>query len=561
MSALRCGQQGGQVVDLDQVGAAFEKSARSREILDAIDDPLPVAGPERTRSPRHPVGADKQVIGSQPPGAPFRHPRPWPEHPANGVGAALAGEGGGRGIEGQDDRTAACPADAIHDGIHGSRTTEPANAVALEFDKRSRIGMIVEYREHLFERRNTGAPAALGSDPDAVELIEVHIGDAAGISRQPPEIVVVNDHGTVIGGQLHIELDPPGTGFQHGTDAFETVFGESGRPAAVGDQPFGRMSRGLHYIAGPPGNDAKHSTLTSGYFNVYSAGMPAMESRYFECNGCRLFYRRWPGERAQPTLVMLHGLASNSTRWRELAEQTSAQIGWQVLCPDLRGHRHSVFRGRLDIGDWVADLVAMLDDAGCERAVIGGHCLGANLALRFALDHPGRVGGVVLVEPMLPGALRGVLRAVRPARWLLPVLAWPVRLLNALGIHRRSLPRLDLTELDRHTRMVMAEHGDSGAILKRYGTPGRDMLYMPVATYLQALYQVLRNIGPIDRLQAPALALLSNGALLADPARTRTLLAAVPDIRIEQFDALHWIPTEQPQAMAEAIERFLQQCP
>lgn len=273
-------------------------------------------------------------------------------------------------------------------------------------------------------------------------------------------------------------------------------------------------------------------------------------------NGASLFYRRWSSGEG-PTLVLLHGLASNSTRWRELAEDLTARRELRVLAPDLRGHGESVWRGRLRTSQWIADIAAMLDHESCEGAVIGGHCLGANVALRFAMERQQLVRGLVLVEPMLPGALAGAPAVVRPLRWLLPLLAWPVRVLNALGIHRRSLPGLDLSELDRQTRKAMAEHGGEDAMLRRYARPTGDLFYMPVATYLQALYQALRDIGSLDRVVAPTLAMLSDGALLADPERSRRLLAAVPDVEIERFDALHWIPTEQPEAMAQSMQRFL----
>lgn len=202
---------------------------------------------------------------------------------------------------------------------------------------------------------------------------------------------------------------------------------------------------------------------------------------------------------------------------------------------------------------WIDDLVALLEETGCREAVIGGHCLGANLALRFTLEHPERTAGLVLIEPMLPDALAWL----RPLRWLLPVLAWPLRVLNALGLRRRKLPILDLTGLDRETRRAMTEHDSPDAMFKRYARPSGDMAYMPVATYLQALYQVLRNIGPIERIHAPALALLSGGAPLADPERSRCRLARLPAVDIEQIDALHWIPTEQPEAMTRAVVAFL----
>jgi pimeloyl-ACP methyl ester carboxylesterase len=37
------------------------------------------------------------------------------------------------------------------------------------------------------------------------------------------------------------------------------------------------------------------------------------------------------------TLVLLHGVASNSTRWSEFREGTRLK-GWEILTPDLRGN-------------------------------------------------------------------------------------------------------------------------------------------------------------------------------------------------------------------------------
>lgn len=178
--------------------------------------------------------------------------------------------------------------------------------------------------------------------------------------------------------------------------------------------------------------------------------MSHAETHRFRRAGGELFYRSWRNDTQGPVLVLLHGLASNSSRWRELAQSLVAEHHMKVFAPDLRGHGHSVHRGRLRRSDWIEDLSALLEREGCHSAVIGGHCLGANLALRFAIERPEQTAGAVLVEPMLPGALTGRLNIIRPVRWLLPLLALPFRLANGLGIHRRHLPVLDLTALVGH---------------------------------------------------------------------------------------------------------------
>jgi non-heme chloroperoxidase len=76
-----------------------------------------------------------------------------------------------------------------------------------------------------------------------------------------------------------------------------------------------------------------------------------------------------------------------------------------VLPPDIdaiaftqRGHGDSSKpRGAYRAADFAGDADAVLRAQGCERAVIVGHSMGAWMALRFALDYPERVVGLVLI--------------------------------------------------------------------------------------------------------------------------------------------------------------------
>ncbi len=269
-----------------------------------------------------------------------------------------------------------------------------------------------------------------------------------------------------------------------------------------------------------------------------------------------MFYRRH-GDGADQALILCHGLASNSTRWNELGRNLTLPAGWCLLCPDLRGHGQTPWRGRLDSACWIDDLVDMMDAEGLARAVIGGHCMGANLALRFAALRPERCLGLILIEPMLPQARVGRLRLKSALRWLLPGLAVLVRTGNALGLRRAEIPQLDLEALDRDTRALMDQAGDSRAMTRRYAVPLRDLDHTGTAAYLQALCETLKRLPEPARLDGPALALISSGGLFGDPALTQAALAAMPDCETRLLDAEHWIPTEQPQAMREAIEDWL----
>jgi pimeloyl-ACP methyl ester carboxylesterase len=97
-------------------------------------------------------------------------------------------------------------------------------------------------------------------------------------------------------------------------------------------------------------------------------------------------------------IVMLHGFAESSGFWREFGyyEECLAH-GRQVVLIDLRGHGQStkltdpVSYGLVNFG---RDVVAVLDDAGIERADLLGYGMGGRIALATAALAPDRVHAV-----------------------------------------------------------------------------------------------------------------------------------------------------------------------
>jgi pimeloyl-ACP methyl ester carboxylesterase len=273
-------------------------------------------------------------------------------------------------------------------------------------------------------------------------------------------------------------------------------------------------------------------------------------------DGAALAYRLWRPGAPRRVVVLLHGLASNATRWSELVAATSLRDSWDLLRPDLRGNGDSVWRGRLGMREWCADLAEILDAEGYARAVLVGHCLGANVAVEFAHRHPARTAGLVLVEPMPREALTGTLATIARFRPLfVPVVALLLTL-NALGLHRRRLAPLDLAALDRETRAAMAAAGGADVLLKRYASVRLDLGTTATAAYLQMLLAVSGRLPDPATLAAPALALLSTGTAFTDPAITERWLARLPGCRVVRLDAQHWIPTERAEEMRRAIEEF-----
>ena len=279
-------------------------------------------------------------------------------------------------------------------------------------------------------------------------------------------------------------------------------------------------------------------------------------ARTLTVEGFALHYRLGRARGGRGPLVLLHGVASNLTRWSEFVENTALKESWDLLRVDLRGHGESLTRAPTGMERWSDDLAAILDAEGYREAVLVGHSLGANLAVHFAQRHPARVAGLVLIDPVASEALHGRARWIGRIAPFGRAFAAAIRLLNGLGLHRRRLPALDLRQLDEAARNELLATGRADAFVRRYGSPFADLEFVPTATYLQDVAELVRPLPPLAAIGAPVLALLSSGITFTDLEATARLLRALPRVEIELLDAYHWPLTEQPVAARTAIERW-----
>jgi pimeloyl-ACP methyl ester carboxylesterase len=261
-----------------------------------------------------------------------------------------------------------------------------------------------------------------------------------------------------------------------------------------------------------------------------------------------------PGPSAWP-LLLVHGLASNASRFEEFAHTTGLAARHALLRVDLRGHGRALTRRRVGMDLWCSDLQAILQAEGGQGALVVGHSLGAQVALHFAAQHPSLVKGLVLIDPVFRQALHGRQRHMARATPLLGLAAAGVRLLGALGLHRGRLPPLDLRALDRAARVALASPEAERAFVAQYSSTWADLRHVPLAVYLQDVVEMFRP-APLPRtLQRPVLALLSSAATFADGQAMRSALAG-PQVTVQTIDCHHWPLTERPDAVRQAIEAW-----
>jgi esterase len=102
-------------------------------------------------------------------------------------------------------------------------------------------------------------------------------------------------------------------------------------------------------------------------------------------------------------LVLLHGLFGSADNWFGVAPKLAEKF--HVIVPDLRNHGHSPHHPGMDYPLMAADVNRFFTGQGIEAASVVGHSMGGKVAMQFALDFPGHVKQLVIVD-MAPRAYK-----------------------------------------------------------------------------------------------------------------------------------------------------------
>jgi haloacetate dehalogenase len=103
-----------------------------------------------------------------------------------------------------------------------------------------------------------------------------------------------------------------------------------------------------------------------------------------------------------PGMLLLHGFPQTHRMWQPIASLLAQHF--TVICPDLRGYGrsgcppsvpdHSPYAKRA----MANDMVAVMGAIGFSRFHVAGHDRGGRVAYRLALDHPGRVERLAVLD-------------------------------------------------------------------------------------------------------------------------------------------------------------------
>ena len=121
---------------------------------------------------------------------------------------------------------------------------------------------------------------------------------------------------------------------------------------------------------------------------------------FVEVDGARIYYQtQGDGE----PLVLVHGYPLSGDLFREQRDGLSDD--YTVITVDLRGYGRSTgASGDETVQTYASDVLAVLDDLGVERALIGGMSMGGPIVFSMYQQDPDRFRGMLLIDTIAAAA-------------------------------------------------------------------------------------------------------------------------------------------------------------
>ncbi|CUU56889.1 2-succinyl-6-hydroxy-2,4-cyclohexadiene-1-carboxylate synthase [Parafrankia irregularis] len=202
-----------------------------------------------------------------------------------------------------------------------------------------------------------------------------------------------------------------------------------------------------------------------------------------------------------PPVVLVHGIAGTTADWARVAPDLAATR--RVIAYDQRGHGASDRadgRSSYTFDLLLTDLLALLDTLGLTAVDLIGHSMGGVVALRCALEHPGRVRSLVLVDTAAApaAATGGVARRVVSA-----LLEGAAAVSSAVHAARDPAPT---TEATTETSAAEATTGEGRRAVGGQGAPA--IVDEPVRSVHAGGSAADRALAGFDQLDPEALVAL-----------------------------------------------------
>lgn len=254
---------------------------------------------------------------------------------------------------------------------------------------------------------------------------------------------------------------------------------------------------------------------------------------FIELNGARHSYLS-QGE--GPPIVFVHGLGGTQNVWHGVIDALS--LHHHCVALDLRGHGRSGGAGTFSMKGWAQDVEALITALELPPVTLVGHSMGTLIAQQLAHSRPELVDNVVLIggisyfEPPVKQAYEERATLVEAEGMDALVDAWLPGALSARNAAK--LPQLVGLLREVFLRNDPASYAKSCRAIAKATAVSRSDIGQPT----------LLIVGDHDRSTPIAM--------------TEELHREIPVSLVRVVpNAAHWVPLEQPDAIAAAVLEFL----
>ena len=290
--------------------------------------------------------------------------------------------------------------------------------------------------------------------------------------------------------------------------------------------------------------------------------MKPSRSEFLDIRGLRYHVRHW-GDPQAPKLFMVHGWMDISASFQFMVDCLKQE--WHVIAPDWRGYGLTE-RPAADTywyPDYLADLDALLLHYAPNEAVnLLGHSLGGNVVGLYAGVRPERIARLINLEGFGMPPTKPEQAPARFAKWLdelqqKPFMRSYASLDEVAARLQKTNPRLNDTRAAYLASQWAGQSADgSWQILGDPAHKGTNPILYRIEEVLACWQQITAPVLWVEAAETDIWRWFGQKALQRSEIDRR--ISHIRDVRTEIIpDAGHMLHHDQPELLAEVIERFL----
>ena len=243
----------------------------------------------------------------------------------------------------------------------------------------------------------------------------------------------------------------------------------------------------------------------------------------------------------QPVIIM-HGLFGMGDNWRTIARMMESQC--QSIVVDMRNHGRSPHDPVMNFEVMADDILELMDDLGLAHATLLGHSMGGKVAMHFALHHPERVTGLIVVDiapKIYPPHHTAVIEAISSVDF--------EQMQDRSSIEQAMAAYLGNDQSTIQFLMKNISRDEDGRLEWKPNMP----------VIIEAYQNLMEDIGHPLPFDGPSLFVRGERSRYisdSDLPRIKSLFPATDLIAVP--DAGHWVHADAPEALVRILTDFLE---